>query len=34
MQGIAHSSLHEKNVGIVHAALRDFFMEPAPVYMG
>jgi pimeloyl-ACP methyl ester carboxylesterase len=31
MPGIAHSSLHEKNVKIVHKALADFFDQPKQV---
>ena len=34
MPGIAHSSLHEKNLSIVHNVLESFFAEPAPVYVG
>jgi pimeloyl-ACP methyl ester carboxylesterase len=34
MAGIAHSSLHEKNLAIVHHALASFFDEPEPVYRG
>jgi pimeloyl-ACP methyl ester carboxylesterase len=34
MPGIAHSSLHEKNVAIVHHILHSFFSQPAPIYTG
>ena len=34
MPGIAHSSLHEKNVAHVHHILHSFFSQPAPVYTG
>ena len=34
MPGIAHSSLHEKNVKIVQHVLESFFGRPAPVYVG
>jgi len=34
MPGIAHSSLHEKNLSIVFNVLESFFAEPAPVYVG
>jgi pimeloyl-ACP methyl ester carboxylesterase len=34
MPGIAHSSLHEKNLAIVMQVLEGFFMQPAPVYVG
>jgi pimeloyl-ACP methyl ester carboxylesterase len=34
MPGIAHSSLHEKNLAIVMSVLENFFGAPAPVYQG
>jgi pimeloyl-ACP methyl ester carboxylesterase len=34
MPGIAHSSLHEKNVAIVYHILHGFFTRPAPIYVG
>ena len=34
MPGIAHSSLHEKNVALVYHILHSFFSQPAPVYTG
>ena len=34
MPGIAHSSLHEKNVRIVQHILESFFGRPEPVYVG
>ncbi len=34
MPGIAHSSLHEKNLAIVYNVLESFFQEPLPVYVG
>lgn len=34
MPGIAHSSLHEKNLAIVYNVLESFFLEPPPVYVG
>lgn len=34
MPGIAHSSLHEKNLAIVYNVLESFFQEPSPVYVG
>lgn len=34
MPGIAHSSLHEKNLSIVLNVLESFFAKPAPVYVG
>ena len=34
MPGIAHSSLHEKNLSIVMKVLEGFFLQPEPVYVG
>ena len=34
MPGVAHSSLHEKNLSIVYNVLESFFQEPSPVYVG
>ena len=34
MPGIAHSSLHEKNIAIVHNVLENFFNQPQPIYRG
>jgi pimeloyl-ACP methyl ester carboxylesterase len=34
MPGIAHSSLHEKNIAIVHSVLQNFFDQPQPIYRG
>lgn len=34
MPGIAHSSLHEKNLAIVMRVLEGFFEQPKPVYVG
>jgi len=34
MPGIAHSSLHEKNIAIVHSVLENFFDQPQPIYRG
>jgi pimeloyl-ACP methyl ester carboxylesterase len=34
MPGIAHSSLHEKNLAIVMSVLENFFGAPAAVYQG
>jgi pimeloyl-ACP methyl ester carboxylesterase len=34
MPGIAHSSLHEKNIAIVHNVLENFFDQPRLIYRG
>ncbi len=34
MPGIAHSSLHEKNLAMVQSILENFFDQPKPVYLG